>query len=363
MLPIIPAQQGEYLTVANDEALRHHGPVSYSQLTTNEARRAVPRAVTTDALALHAPVDEDVTLVARMMDVPDDAERPAQIVATWREHWDEHGYGTWIVRDAHGSSAGFVGLRGHAEFIRLTLRMLEGTGSDDLGARALRLATAHAIEWLPDLPVRIRIAPEDAATLSAVRSAGLVRVPELDHTSEEGDWHVLELPYVRVAERTPPRAREAMLAMWLEVTEAGGSVGFLPGASEEDVAPVLDGYSARMASGDTVCVSLNSPLGELLGFGFLVGSTGPLTRHGANIERIMTDPARRGTNYGALLMAGVHRAARERGVELVTLDYRGGTGLGEFYTQYGYTEVGRVPGALRVAPGDDRDGVIMARSL
>ena len=56
-------------------------------------------------------------------------------------------------------------------------------------------------------------------------------------------------------------------------------------------------------------------------------------------------------------------AAREAGVELVTLDYRGGTGLGEFYTRYGYTEVGRVPGGVRVAPGDDRDGVIMARSL
>ena len=141
------------------------------------------------------------------------------------------------------------------------------------------------------------------------------------------------------------------------------AVGFLPGATAEDVTPVLDAYSARMGTGDTVCVSLNSPLGDLLGFGFLVGSTGPLTRHGANIERIMTDPARRGTNYGALLMAGLHRVARERGVELVTLDYRGGTGLGEFYTQYGYTEVGRVPGALRVAAGDDRDGVIMARSL
>jgi hypothetical protein len=29
----------------------------------------------------------------------------------------------------------------------------------------------------------------------------------------------------------------------------------------------------------------------------------------------------------------------------------------------GYTEVGRVPGAIRVAPGDDRDDVLMARQL
>ena len=151
--------------------------------------------------------------------------------------------------------------------------------------------------------------------------------------------------------------------MWVEVNDAGGSVGFVPGASEEQVAQVLDGYVARLGDGATACVALNSPLGELLGFGFVVGSTGALMRHTANLERIMTDPGRRGTNHGALLMAGLHRAARERGVELVTLDYRGGTGLGEFYTRYGYSEVGRVPGAVRVAPGDDRDGVLMARSL
>src|SRR5690606_36624912 len=98
---------------------------SYSQFTTNGDGRAVPRAVTTDEIVLRAPVEEDVSLVAEMMGVPADAERSTQIVATWREHWDEHGYGTWIVREAHGGTTGFVGLRAHAEFIRLTLRMLE----------------------------------------------------------------------------------------------------------------------------------------------------------------------------------------------------------------------------------------------
>ena len=151
--------------------------------------------------------------------------------------------------------------------------------------------------------------------------------------------------------------------MWVEVNDAGGAVGFAPGASEGEVARVLDGYIARLGDGGVRCVALNSPLGDLLGFGFVVRPTGATVAHTANLERIMTDPGRRGTNHGALLMAGLHRAAREAGVELVTLDYRGGTGLGEFYTRYGYTEVGRVPGGVRVAPGDDRDGVIMARSL
>ncbi|NYF99388.1 hypothetical protein [Janibacter cremeus] len=337
--------------------------MSYSQFTTDEHGHSLPRAITTDTITMHAPAVADISLVAELMGVPAEAERPAEIIATWQEHWDEHGYGTLVIRDVEGDAVGFVGLRAHAQFIRLTLRTVETAGSRALEARALRLATAYAIEWLPDLPVRMRIAPEDAATRSTLESAGMVHVTDLDHTTDEGDWQVLELPYVRVAQRIPSRAREAMLAMWVEVNDAGGAVGFLPGASAQEVAPVLDGYATRTEAGETACVSLNSPVGDLLGFGFVVGSTGQLTRHGATFERIMTDPARRGTNHGALLMAGLHRAARERDVELVTLDYRGGTGLGEFYTRYGYAEVGRVPGALRVAADDDRDGVIMARSL
>lgn len=321
------------------------------------------RSISNPSLALDPPVTDDAELVAELMGVPADAERPAEIVAGWMEHWAAHDYGTWIVRDAHGVRVGFVGLRAHEEFIRVTLRLVEREGSDDLATTALRLATAHAVEYLPDLPLRLRVAPEDTATRQVAESAGMVHVSELDHVSGEDEWEVLELPYIRVAHRVPARARQAMLEMWLRVNDAGGAVGFVHGATEEDVAPVLDGYIARLEQGSTVCVALNSPLGELLGFGFVVGSSGVLMGHSATFERVMTDPARRGTNFGALLMAGMHRAARDRDIELVTLDYRGGTGLGEFYTRYGYTEVGRVPGAIRVAPGDDRDGVIMARTL
>lgn len=321
-----------------------------------------PRSITATDLTLRPPVEDDAQLVAELMDAPASADRPAEIVRGWTAHWDEHGYGAWIVEHA-GRRVGFVGLRAHSDFVRVTIRIVEGEGSDDVAARSLRLVVAHSLEWLPDLPLRIRVAPEDIATRFVAESAGMVHVPELDHGTAPDVWQVLELPYVRVADRIPARAREAMLAMWVEVNDAGGSVGFVPGASEGEVAEVLDGYVARLQEGRTTCVALNSPLGELLGFGFVVQPSGATVAHTANLERIMTDPARRGTNHGALLLAGLHRAARERGVELATLDYRGGTGLGEFYTRYGYAEVGRVPGGVRVAPGDDRDGVIMARAL
>src|SRR5699024_2820969 len=183
----------------------------------------------------------------------------------------EHGYGTWIARDEGGEHVGFVGLRAHSEFIRLTTRVLERVADERTAGRALRLASAHALEWLPpDLPVRIRLAPEGAATRSTVDAAGLVHVPAHAHVTADGAWQILEMPYVRVVDRVPARAREAMLDMWVRVNDTGGSVGFLPGASPQEVGPVLDGYIAGMAAGTTICVSLNSPLGELLGFGFVV---------------------------------------------------------------------------------------------
>lgn len=323
----------------------------------------MPHAIITDSVTLHPPIPDDASLVADLMGVATYADRPAEIIDTWRQHWDTHGFGTWIIQDAFGRNAGFVGLRAHSEFIRLTLRVVEREGSQDVAAQALRLVCAYAVEFLPDLPVRMRVAPDDFATRFVGRAAGFVYVEELDHEAGDDTWNVLELPYVRVADRIPSRARDAMLDMWVRVNDAGGSVGFVPGASRHEVARTLDGYVSRLEHGDSACVSLNSPLGDLLGFGFVVSSTGALMGHCANLERIMTEPDHRGTNHGALLMAGLHRTARDRGIELVTLDYRGGTGLGEFYTRYGYREVGRVPGAVRVAPGDDRDGVIMARTL
>jgi hypothetical protein len=38
---------------------------------------------------------------------------------------------------------------------------------------------------------------------------------------------------------------------------------------------------------------------------------------------------------------------------------RGGVGLEDFYGRLGWKEIGRWPGALRLAPGDDRDEILM----
>lgn len=63
-------------------------------------------------------------------------------------------------------------------------------------------------------------------------------------------------------------------------------------------------------------------------------------------------------------MDAVADAARTmEGIEAVRLGCRGGLGLEHFYAACGYKEVGRVPGAIRVAPGDDRDDITMLLPL
>jgi hypothetical protein len=55
--------------------------------------------------------------------------------------------------------------------------------------------------------------------------------------------------------------------------------------------------------------------------------------------------------------------ARKMGLDALQVTVRSGSGTEKFYARLGYSEVGRVPAALRVAPGDDRDEIIMWREL
>jgi GNAT superfamily N-acetyltransferase len=118
-----------------------------------------------------------------------------------------------------------------------------------------------------------------------------------------------------------------------------------------------------MADGGTTAVLLRGSGRRVVGLGFWVGDHNPLFAHTRTAYRIMTHPELRGRNLGRLLMAAMHRVAREQDVEVVVLDVRSGLGTTRFYEGSGYVEVGRVPGVIRVAAADDRDSVIMARRL
>lgn len=156
--------------------------------------------------------------------------------------------------------------------------------------------------------------------------------------------------------------RGELLTCWTDVSNAGGAVGFVPPVTEDDVAPVLARLLEGVDSGrDVLCVLTVD--GRTSGFAALVGSSSPLRRHWATVLRVQVHPAHQGRGLGRTLMAGVHRIAADRGWEFLYLTARGGTGVDGFYRGLGYAEVGRLPGAIRVAPGDDRDDILLARRL
>lgn len=63
-------------------------------------------------------------------------------------------------------------------------------------------------------------------------------------------------------------------------------------------------------------------------------------------------------------MRGLRNIARdELGLEQLHLAARGEEGLESFYSRLGWREVGRWPGALRLAPDDTRDEVLMLLDL
>ena len=167
---------------------------------------------------------------------------------------------------------------------------------------------------------------------------------------------------VRAVSDVDAALRQELLRCWTDVTNAGGAVGFVPPVTEHHVAPVLDRLLEGVQSGRDVLALLTVD-GTTAGFATLVGSSSPLRRHWATVLRVQIHPSRQGQGLGRVLMLGVHDIARARGLEFLHLGARGGTGVDAFYRGLGYTEVGRVPGAIRVAPGDDREEILLVHRL
>ncbi|MGY1695147.1 GNAT family N-acetyltransferase [Geodermatophilus sp. SYSU D00814] len=167
---------------------------------------------------------------------------------------------------------------------------------------------------------------------------------------------------VTAVDAVDPRLRAELLACWTDVTNAGGAVGFVPPVTPDDVAPVLDAVVGRVALGRERLVVLRVD-GELGGFAVLSLSVSPLRRHWATVLRVQVHPRLQGRGLGRVLVSGVHEAARAMGLEMLHLTVRGGSGLERFYGRFGYREFGRMPGAIRLAPGDDREEIHLVARL
>jgi GNAT superfamily N-acetyltransferase len=168
--------------------------------------------------------------------------------------------------------------------------------------------------------------------------------------------------HVRAVSAVDDVLRGELLACWTDVSNAGGAVGFVPPVTADDVEPVLARLLEGVHSGRDLLAVLTVD-GATAGWAALVGSSSPLRCHWATVLRVQVHPSRQGGGLGRTLMSGVHDIARNRGWEFLYLTARGGTGVDGFYRGLGYREVGRLPGAIRLAPGDDRDEILMQLPL
>lgn len=173
-----------------------------------------------------------------------------------------------------------------------------------------------------------------------------------------------ELVYavVEASDVRRPDLRDQLLETWVDVTNAGGAVGFTPPADVGAVATTLDAQLDRVAAGADLLGILRQN-GTAVGMGFLVEGGSPLRRHWRTILRLMVRPELQGRGAGRILLEGLHGTAADLGLEQLMLTTRGGTGVEGFYERFGYTVVGRHPGAIRLAPDDDRDELILIYRL
>lgn len=286
-----------------------------------------------------------------------------------RQHWQEHGFGYHTV-EQEGAVVGFGGVKRNPDpELNLYYRFFPETHGQGLAREAAREWVAWAVEWLPPVPVIAVAAQHNPASIATARTAGLSALGQRelpDDPPECGPSVLLRSPVVDIvgSESFDVATRDQVLDLWCATTEAGGAVGFLPGAPRSAIEGPLVAHEAQMASGDGVAVLLRAPnSGQVVALGWWVRPGNPLLWHRRTAYRVMTDPDQRGRNLGRLLMAAMHRAARADGAEIAELGVRGGYGTEVFYERCGYTETGRLPGGIRVAPGDDRDDISMARRL
>lgn len=164
-----------------------------------------------------------------------------------------------------------------------------------------------------------------------------------------------------------PDLRRQLVDCWTAVINGGGAVitpGIpLPPVGVRDVGPAAERLIAGLdpERGRLLVATMD---GTLAGWLIIRRDPHPLIAHCGVVNHVQTHPHFRRQGIGAALMTRVREIATDdMKLEQLQLSAREGLGLEQFYRSLGWTEVGRWPGALRVAPGDDRDDILMCLSL
>ena len=185
-----------------------------------------------------------------------------------------------------------------------------------------------------------------------------------------------------------PWLRQQWLSLWVAASNAGGAIDFAGPVTSAQVAPVLDAALAPIRAGrdllitvtvpppppphdDTGCedtgrddTGLVDPAGpRLVATAVLAGNGSPLQQHWRTVTRVMVHSTWQGRGLGRQVMARADDVAADLGLGQLRLGARSGLGLEDFYRRCGYVEIGRHVAAIRLGPGQDRDEILLVRTL
>lgn len=159
-----------------------------------------------------------------------------------------------------------------------------------------------------------------------------------------------------------PQLREELVAIWVAATNAGGALGLVAPTTPQD-AEVLAAPTWQRLRDATDRLLVARDDGRVIAWCVLEARSGPLSPHWRTVKRLQVHPDRQGQGHGRRMLQAAEQTARGLGLDALHLTVRGGTGTETFYLAAGYLEVGRLPGALRLGPGDDRDEIHLWRDL
>lgn len=159
----------------------------------------------------------------------------------------------------------------------------------------------------------------------------------------------------------PLQAR--LVGIWVRATNAGGALGFLPPVEPAAVAAAAAPLFARVRTGrDDLLLLLVD--GAPCGWCVLEADRRSYASHWRTLRRLQVDPPhQRQGHAGAMLVEAARHARDDLELEKLLLSVRSGTGVDDLYARHGWKEVARIPGLMRVGPGDDRDEIVMSLEL